>query len=664
MEAETVKRITLFIALLFSLGMLSAELISIGNGTVLNQGLPIEPIARYSYSQQIFLASEIGVGGYISAIQFQYNVVSQAFYAGNSQLKVFIGHTTQSEFSAWHPASSMTLAFDGVLPEYCFLSGLPGTGWVDIPLSMGFQYDGSQNLIIGVAESSHSYGNSSDDFYCQQTNVNRSIQFQSAAVNPDPYAPPTTGFNLKTHRSNLRISIQAQHYFPVQPSPANNSSGIGLNPQLSWYSICSSFNLAMGTRPDSLVQLVSGTAGTSWQLEYPLQHNTRYYWQVTGFHEANSYPSPIWSFLTLSEAISPPQNLSGVYNGTQVALSWQAPASGNVSSYNVYRNNFLLANTAQTSYSDANVVAGFTYYYHVCALSATGSESTASVPASVFIPNNPPNTILNQGFESCEAFSTIVPGWQTIDIDGSPTWTWEGISYPHAGEAQSWLCFAPGQTVPPLSGFVPYSGLKMLMAMSSLSPPNNDWLISPPINLGSDGILSFKARSAVADYGLERLRLLVSTSDSQIASFTAINDGAYIALPAQWTHYSYDLAAYTNRRIFLAFQCVSVDAFALLLDDILLTGTGGWVSNEDYLVPPPAFSLFPNPAHNSFVLANKSGTPYTLEIFDLRGRKIYAADRLQSFSNLDLPTRLASGIYLYRITQNGSTYTIKQVILK
>lgn len=664
MEAETVKRIALIITLLTCFGMLSAELISIGNGTVLNQGLPIEPIARYSYSQQIFLASEIGVGGYITAIQFQYNANSQAFYSGNSQLKVFIGHTTQTEFSTWHPASSMTLAFDGVLPEYSFLSGLPGTGWMNIPLSMGFQYDGSQNLIIGVAESSHDYGSSSDDFYCQQTDINRSIQFQSATINPDPYAPPTTGFNLKTHRSNLRISIEAQHYFPVQPSPANNSSGISLNPQLSWHSICSSFSLCLGTHPDSLVQLVSGTSGTSWQLEYPLLNNTRYYWQVTGFHEANIYPSLVWSFVTIAETISPPQNLSGFFNGTQVALSWQAPTSGNVSSYNVYRNNILLANTTQSSCSDANVLAGFTYYYHVCALTATGSESIASNPISVSIPNNPSNTILSQGFESCEAFSTTIPGWQTIDIDGSATWTWDGISYPHAGEAQSWLCFAPGQTLPPLSGFMPYSGSKMLMAMSSLSPPNNDWLISPPIQLGSDASLSFKARSAVADYGLERLRLLVSTSDDQPSSFTAINEGAYIALPAQWTHYSYDLAAYVNRRIFLAFQCISVDAFAMLLDDILLIGTGGSVYNDDPISPPPGFALYPNPSFGSFLLTNKSGLPYHLEIFDLRGRKIYSGDRQQSFAQGDLSSPLPSGIYLYRITQDKRTETLKQVILK
>ena len=649
--------------LLFCL-WLSAEIVSIGTGTLLNVGLPIEPVARYSYSQQLFLASEIGPGGMIDALSFHYNVNSTLFYNGNKQWKIWLGHSSQSSLNTWIPTTSMVLVYDGILPESSFSAGLPGTGWLNVALNSGFNYNGYDNLLLAVDENTNEYGNTSDDFYCTNSGQQLAIQFQSASINPDPENPPATGFNLKTQRSNLKISIQAVHYYPVLPYPANNATGIPIDGDFSWTSVCSGFSLELGTHPDSLMLVASNLTLPLWQSTSPLDYNKHYYWKVTGTYQNQPYPSPLWSFTTCSDAISPPRNLSASAVGLSVQLNWQDPVNGTVQYYRLYRNSALLSSTPNTSWLDTNVQAGNTYYYFVCAIGSDGSESGASNIVSVSIPNNPPVAILTQGFETCAAFSSIIPDWQNLDVDGSLTWAWDNISFPHEGEAMGWLTFAPGSTVPPLTDSPASEGSKMLMAMSSLNPPNNDWLISPAIHPGQNASLSFKARSLTDEFGLERLRVLISTTDAIPASFSAINQGSYLSVPTAWTSYSYDLAAYQNQRVFLAWQCVSFDSFALFLDDIKLLSTDGWVDLEDDFIPLANFCAYPNPAKDSFTIANKSGEPFDLEMYDLKGRKLYSEKGITAFNSSLMQRKLASGIYLLRLSQNGRSQTFKQVLAK
>lgn len=518
---------------------LSAEVISIGTGTVLNTGLPIEPVARYSFSQQIFTAGEINNAGWIDELSFSYNVGSGWFFNGNKQWKIWLGHTTLSEISTWIPLQSMVQVYNGVLSESNFGAGLPGSGWLNISLNTGFYYNGIDNLVLSVNEDTYEYGGTNDDFYCSNTGQQRAIEFHSMNTIPDPNNLPATGYNLKTQRSNLKISIQAMHYNPVLPNPASGVTGFPVDGTFFWTSLCTSFSIQLGTHPDSLVVVADNICQPQWQLIAPLEFYRQYYWKVTGYYQGEQYPSALWSFTTCSEGISPPQNLNGSVNGLAVQLSWQAPANGTVHYYRIYRNSALLVTTQNTSWLDTLVQAGGVYFYYVCAVNNYGNESSASNMINVSIPNNPPVALLEQGFESCAAFNTSIPGWQNLDEDESLTWSWETVSYPHEGEAMPWIVFAPTLTVPAITDIAPYQGSKMLMAMSSLNPPNNDWLISPAIHLGQNPIqLSFMARSATADYGLERLRVLISNTDANPASFTALNQGNYLSVPLNWNYYS------------------------------------------------------------------------------------------------------------------------------
>lgn len=662
MEANKLSRFVLLMLLLVFLQSAYAETITIGEGTVLHQGLPIEPIARYSYSQQLFMASEVGSGGVISQLGFHYNVASNLFFEGNRQLKLWLGHSSRSTMPAWISTDSLSLVYDGMLSESDFSAGLPGNGWLLVNLSQPFSYNGTDNLVIAADENSYEYGSSSDDFLCTDSGLQRSIQFQSATVNPDPDALPSSGFTLKTHRSNLRLEIAAVHYFPVQPLPTDNATQVAIDTDFSWISNCSSFDLLLGTHLDSLATIAQNLSASQWQSQNPLQYNRQYYWQVIGHYSGNSYPSALWSFITASEDISPPRNLTAVYNQPVVQLNWQPPTLGMVHYYCIYRNSAPLINTPDPAYEDADLQPEQTYYYYVTAFSPSGSESTPSNLVSVTIPGSP-DALVFQGFEDIPAFTNVFPTWQNLDFDNSPSWSWDNADFPHEGEPFGWLCFAPGQTNPPLGNVSPASGSKMVMAMSALNPPNNDWLISPRLRLGTTAALSFKARSATAAYGLERLRVLISTGDTAPSAFNPLSSGAYLEVPDEWQQYDIDLGAYQNQSVYLAWQCVSIDAFALFVDDIEINSPGGWVGAQDEYISTASLSCYPNPSRGSFCLRTYSKSPFSVELYDLRGRKLYSADKLSSFSSDALKSPLSSGIYFLRITQDGTSQVLKQVIL-
>lgn len=553
--------------------LLFGDIVTIGSGDILHQGLPIEPMARFSYTQQIILASEINHPGMITSIGFQYLVSSNSFLNGNNSWKIFLGHTTQSQLSEWIPATDLVTCFNGILDTGWFSGGLPGNGWVIIPLSNPFNYNGNQNLVIAVDENTDAAGNSSDDFYCSSKSVPRGISFQSMTVNPDPQNPPAT-FQLKNYLSNVMLTF-------------GNSD-----------------------TPDA------------------------------------------------------PQNLYGYFDGNTNRLFWTAPTTPGVISYRINRNNLFLQDCTTLSFSDTEIIAGFTYSYNVQARYADNTLSGISNVISITVPMGGDNCILYEGFEACEAFSGTIPRFTNLDLDGSSTWTWQDTDFPGEGSPMGWLSFVPSLTTPPFTLISPAQGTRMLMAMSSITPPNNDWLISPRLHPGTQAELSFKARSATTAYGLERLRVLVGTDINNLGTFTPLHNEAYLSIPALWTDYEYSLSAYSDQSIYLAWQCVSLDAFALFLDEIMLTGTGGYLGSEDPLNPPPRFLNYPNPSSSgSFQIKSMNDQPFDLSIYNIRGQKIHSCQHLKSYNSLESQIRLPAGIYILRLDTGTHSTTLRQVIL-
>lgn len=652
-------RIVLTILLVTLFSGLTAEIVQIGTGTEINQWLPIEPQRNYSYSQQIYFPNEIGGDGWITSLAFQYQVTSSVFYERNNLLSIWLGHNTLDQLADWEDHSSLSLCFDGVLPLTAFSGGVPGSGWMTIELANPFYYDGISSLVIAVHEYSPGHAQTTDDFFNTPSVMSRGIIYSM----PDPIDlqafpfPPT--FIRQCH-PNLRLNIAITHLEPHTPSPANGSTNVSTGTDFTWLCDSSSFDFYLGREPEPLELIQTNLQQSIYHLPEPLSLLTTYYWQVKAWHEGESYPGPVWSFCTQGEELGPPQEFSAFYQDGEVHLSWQPPLYGTLQDFLIFRNEQELAITTATQYLDTELSPGAHYVYYARARNPWGQISNPSASASVYIPYDDELLILGEDYESATPFSSDLPGWTILDLDDSPTWSWSDFDFPHQGEPCGWMVFSTQHTTPPQTGITAHSGSRMLFSPDAINPPDNNWLISPLIYLGKSPSLSFWARSATADYGLERLRVLVSTGGLDPASFTPIHTMPWLAVPAAWTQYQYELSQYQKQTVRIAWNAVSIDALALFLDDLMIRGEGGWVGNDECINPIPALTIYPNPSRGKFRISLGKSS-FDLEIFDVRGRRVYYGKNLLVFDS-ELP--LASGIYLVKARQSGRIYQSKMVLIK
>jgi hypothetical protein len=234
----------------------------------------------------------------------------------------------------------------------------------------------------------------------------------------------------------------------------------------------------------------------------------------------------------------------------------------------------------------------------------------------------PTQNMLADGFETYPDFALTFAPWTCVDVDLSSTYGIVNVTYPNSGAAMAYIIFNPSATTPAITTIATHGGAKMAACFASTTPPNNDWLITPQVTGASQ--LKFWARSYVADYGLERFKVGVSTTGTSPATFTIISGANHIQAPITWTEYTYDLSAYGDTPIRVGIQCISNDAFIFFVDDVTLTGA---VPQDPFGTPtvlPTSMSVMAGvtiggvPASNGDVLAayvNVGGTP------QLRGKQ-------------------------------------------
>ncbi len=649
-----------FLFLLLTGFGIHAQTIQIGSGNLLRQGLPLKPVLHYSYSQQIYYASEIGISGLITGISFQYDVHSADYYANNCAIRVWMGHTSNSQIDTWISADSLELVFEGIVPISAYSAGLPGTGWMHLNLDSPFEYSTMENLVIATKEDSPGRGNTQDDFFCTAQVMTRAIS--CSATNDFEIGDfPVVGTFLRQALANLRIEIVSSPLLPSLPEPANAAMDVSLEPVFSWLSVAQDFDFYFGTDAAQMQLVQAHISSNSFQLSEPLEMMQRYYWRVLAHHGGESFWGELWWFETSGQDIGPPKNFQAWYEEPGIALHWEAPEIGEPSVYLIYKDNALLTSVNTCDYMDYEVYPGATYSYYIKASNSFNQHSEPTATLCVTVPYNDPNRIIWQDFESLQPWSRQIPNWIIWDLDNSPTWAWENYCFPHEGEACGWMVFSPNFTTPPHHFMPAHSGQMMLMSPDAINPPDDNWLISPSVFLGYNPFLKFWARSATDDYGLERLRVLISTGDLEPSSFTALHAVPWLNVPAAWTLYEYDLSAYQNQNVRLAWQAISNDALALFLDDIEIRGNQGHVQNEDELAPALSLSVHPNPCKGSFKIHGIQGEG-ELKIYDIKGRLVQQG--LYQGKEITLQANLASGIYWLQIKQAGVAKTMRLVLCK
>jgi PKD repeat protein len=180
--------------------------------------------------------------------------------------------------------------------------------------------------------------------------------------------------------------------------------------------------------------------------------------------------------------------------------------------------------------------------------------------------------ILNftDGFESYTDFNIQFSPWTLSDADSSQTWGIEGVSFLNQYAPMAFIVFNPSATTPAMTspGIQPHSGNKLAACFAAKTPPNNDWLISPQLIAGANTSVSFWVKSYSSQYGLERFKVGVSTTNTLPGSFTIISGTNYLTAPADaWQQKTFNLDAYNGQTIYIGIQCVSDDAFVFMVDD-------------------------------------------------------------------------------------------------
>ena len=170
-----------------------------------------------------------------------------------------------------------------------------------------------------------------------------------------------------------------------------------------------------------------------------------------------------------------------------------------------------------------------------------------------------------EGFES----GTIPSTWTTYDQDGNGR---TFIPYNAGGDA--------------------YDGSWVAREGYDTSRPNDDWLVTPQINVTNDHkVVKFYARGTSTSY-TENFNIKLSTTGNAVANFT-VNVASHTGLGNQWYEYIVDLTQYIGDSVYLAVQYVSynqwyfhVDGFDWVLNDdmaaVSVTGSNTPTANTEY----------------------------------------------------------------------------------
>lgn len=118
---------------------------TVGNGTTTNAAFPFSSEAKYNYTQQIYTASEVGVGE-ITKIAFDYASTT----AVTKNVKIYLGTTTTISFNNSNKQwiTGGTLVYDGPV------SFNGPAGWKEIELQHPFLYEGTENLVVTIDDQS------------------------------------------------------------------------------------------------------------------------------------------------------------------------------------------------------------------------------------------------------------------------------------------------------------------------------------------------------------------------------------------------------------------------------------------------------------------------------------------------------------------------------
>lgn len=174
--------------------------IPIGSGSISQYDLPLNTYFKYSLTQQIYYASELGDSSTILyGIGFDYTY-SAPFHV-KTDVEIYLSHTNKSTFTStsdWVTGNSLVLLYSG--PLYC------EPGWNYFHFNTPFNYNGEDNLVLMIRDNSGNYIGDYHTFNASSGWATSSLVMYSDYNALNFYSSGWgTNVRLSTNRSNVRF---------------------------------------------------------------------------------------------------------------------------------------------------------------------------------------------------------------------------------------------------------------------------------------------------------------------------------------------------------------------------------------------------------------------------------------------------------------------------
>ena len=152
----------------------------------------------------------------------------------------------------------------------------------------------------------------------------------------------------------------------------------------------------------------------------------------------------------------------------------------------------------------------------------------------------------------------------------------------------------------------------------------------------------------------------------------------FIQAPTEWTFYNFNVSELAGSTARFAIQCVSTDAFMLMIDDFRIDSTDDGVDNENVEIIPQMNVLnqnYPNPFNpeTSISFDIKEAGKVSLDIYNVKGQKVKTLlndHREAGTHNIvwngtdDNNRSVSSGIYFYKMKNGKFSSTKKMILMK
>ena len=549
----------------------SKNLIEIGTESNVKLGLPMEPFYRYTYTQSLFLQTELNISDKrIEKIYYHYNGNS----AWEQDIVIYMGHTDSVKFTtrnSWIGFSELTEVFNGKM-------NVSDSGWVEIVLAKPFNYDNVNNLVIAFDENTDEYLNKDDEFYCSSTTDTLSLRRTDDFENPDPESPPESDLDgTLAYRPNIRLQF----------ADIPTTSKITL-PVSSF-----EFNLREAMTKDSAYVEVYNSGVGDLVITGITCTSEHYYSDYSGTIPENEKDTVLIYYYPQSEG---EHNDTLSFNSNTTLEDPVIIVTGEAYPYGL--------EVPTVSIND-------TYYYF-----AKIHENDSSFTENIFeLRNDSTGTLKVLSFTGLDGteFSTNLDT-ADVAISGDDVYTF-GFTYKPVNPGQDTLNFTmqtnggdikfyvvgnavpenysienfEGDVFPPEDWIIVdadvdydnwkigaedniYTGLSVLswsydMALEEALTPDN-WLITPKLKPSGNDSLTYICRAPNEHYFQEHYSIMLSTAGTDIGDFTETLFSERLDNDA-WNYRSIDLSAYSGQEVYIAFRHHnSTNQSALRIDEI------------------------------------------------------------------------------------------------